>query len=52
MRLTLLRHGETEANRRRLYYGATDLPLLPEGVDTNGLYELADVLRKAGVRAP
>ncbi|MFB9322209.1 ArsA-related P-loop ATPase [Cryptosporangium minutisporangium] len=29
-----------------------DLPLLPEGVDTNELYELADVLRKAGVRAP
>ena len=40
MRLTLLRHGETEANRRRLYYGATDLPLLPESV--RALRERAD----------
>ena len=40
MRLTLLRHGETEANRRRLYYGATDLPLLPESV--RALREFAD----------
>lgn len=32
MKLTLIRHGETEANRRRLYYGASDLPLLPESV--------------------
>ncbi len=31
MKLTLLRHGITEGNRRRLYYGSTDLPLLPEG---------------------
>ena len=29
-----------------------DLPFVPEGMDTDGLYELADVLRKAGVRAP
>ena len=40
MRLTLLRHGETEANRRRLYYGATDLPLLPESA--RALRERAD----------
>lgn len=32
MILTLIRHGETQANRRRLYYGVTDLPLLPESV--------------------
>lgn len=32
MILTLIRHGETDANRRRLYYGAADLPLLPESV--------------------
>ena len=32
MILTLIRHGETDANRRRLYYGAADLPLLPEAV--------------------
>ena len=30
MKLTLLRHGITEVNRRRLYYGSTDLPLLSE----------------------
>lgn len=28
----LLRHGRTEANRRRLYCGSTDLPLSPEGM--------------------
>lgn len=32
MKLTLLRHGITEGNARRLYYGSADLPLLPEGV--------------------
>ena len=31
MKLFLLRHGLTEANARRLYYGRTDLPLSPEG---------------------
>jgi alpha-ribazole phosphatase len=30
MKITLIRHGLTEGNIRRLYYGATDLPLLPE----------------------
>lgn len=30
MKLTLIRHGETEGNRKRLYYGSADLPLLPE----------------------
>lgn len=33
MTLTLLRHGQTEGNRLRLYYGRTDLPLSPEGLD-------------------
>lgn len=33
MRLTLLRHGLTEGNVRRLYYGSTDLSLLPEGLE-------------------
>lgn len=32
MQLTLIRHGITQGNRDRLYYGSTDLPLLPEGV--------------------
>lgn len=30
MKLYLLRHGQTEGNRRMLYYGTTNLPLLPE----------------------
>ena len=32
MKLYLLRHGETEGNRRMCYYGTTNLPLLPESV--------------------
>ena len=32
MKLTLLRHGITEGNRKNLCYGSTDLPLLPEGI--------------------
>lgn len=39
MKLTLLRHGMTEGNLRHLYYGSTDLPLLPEGKEA--LKELA-----------
>ena len=42
MKLTLLRHGYTEGNRRRLYYGSTDHPLLPEG------WEALAVLREQG----
>lgn len=33
MKLTLIRHGITEGNLRRLYYGKSDLPLDPAGVD-------------------
>ncbi|MBR5217051.1 MAG: histidine phosphatase family protein [Oscillospiraceae bacterium] len=33
MKLTLIRHGITEGNKRSLYYGSTDLPLLQEGID-------------------
>lgn len=29
MKLTLIRHGVTEGNMKKLYYGSTDLPLLP-----------------------
>ena len=29
----LIRHGITEGNKRRLYYGSTDLPLAPEGIE-------------------
>lgn len=34
MKLYFLRHGATEGNRRMCYYGTTDLPLLPESVET------------------
>lgn len=38
MRLTLIRHGITRGNAQHIYYGATDLPLLPEGeADLRGL---------------
>lgn len=33
MKLTLIRHGITHGNKYGLYYGATDLPLLEEGID-------------------
>ena len=33
MKLTLIRHGITYGNKYGLYYGATDLPLLEEGID-------------------
>ena len=32
MQLTLIRHGLTAGNVQRLFYGSTDLPLLPEGL--------------------
>lgn len=31
MKLSLIRHGITEGNARNLFYGAADIPLLPEG---------------------
>ncbi len=33
MKLTMIRHGETVGSRNDLYYGATDLPVLPESLD-------------------
>ena len=33
MKLTLIRHGITYGNKYGLYYGATDLPLLEEGIE-------------------
>ena len=32
-RICLIRHGITEGNKRRLYYGHADIPLAPEGVE-------------------
>ena len=29
----LFRHGITEGNKRRLYYGSTDIPLIAEGIE-------------------
>ena len=31
--ITLIRHGITEGNVRRLYYGATNVPLAQKGID-------------------
>ncbi|MEL7658551.1 MAG: histidine phosphatase family protein [Bacillota bacterium] len=47
-RIHLIRHGTTEANKDRKYYGSTDLPLANEGVDLitelaiSGIYPKAD----------
>ena len=32
MKLTLLRHGDTEGSRKDLYYGAADIPVLPDSL--------------------
>ena len=39
-RLVLLRHGRTEGTERHLYYGATDLPLLEDGVQNYNRLEV------------
>ena len=44
-KIYLIRHGRTEGNAKKWYYGKTDLPLLPEGIKAleemveNGVYE-------------
>lgn len=43
MKLTLIRHGITRGNREKLYYGSTDLPVLPEGLEA-----LAALRQKGG----
>lgn len=51
MKIILLRHGLTEANERRLYCGATDIPLTDAGIKSlaelkaGGVYPKADNLR-------
>ncbi len=47
MRLLLIRHGRTAANEKRLYCGATDLPL-----SENGRAELLTVKRRGILPAP
>ena len=41
MKLYLIRHGLTQANLQRLYYGKTDLPLCEEGI--RGIRERRDL---------
>lgn len=43
MKLTLIRHGITEGNLKRLYYGSTDLPLIEESIT-----QLKELARKGG----
>lgn len=43
----LIRHGTTEANKARMYYGSTDLPLSNEGVDIIADLAAAGVYPKA-----
>ena len=45
MKLTLLRHGETDGSRRDLYYGAADIPALPESL--SALHENAAAYPRA-----
>ena len=33
MKLYLLRHGQTEGSLRDLYYGAANIPVLPESLE-------------------
>ena len=48
MKLTLLRHGETEGSQKNLYYGAADIPALPKSLEAlqqkalTGVYPMAE----------
>ena len=48
MKLTLLRHGETEGSQKNLYYGAADIPALPKSLEAlqqkalTGVYPTAE----------
>lgn len=48
MKLTLLRHGETDGSRRDLYYGAADIPVLPDSLETLHQRALTGVYPTAG----
>ncbi len=48
MKLTLLRHGETEGSRRDLYYGAADIPVLPEALEALRHKALTGIYPTAG----
>ena len=32
-KICLIRHGITEGNQKRLYYGSSDIPLAEEGIE-------------------
>lgn len=48
MKLTLIRHGDTEGSRRGLYYGAADLPVLPESLEALRQKALTGIYPTAG----
>ncbi len=54
MKLTLIRHGITEANRLGLYYGRADIPLLPESFEylrsRSALYPRAERYFTSGMK--
>ncbi len=54
MKLTLIRHGRTEANRLGLYYGRADIPLLPESFEylrsRSALYPRAERYFTSGMK--
>ena len=58
MKLTLIRHGETEGSRRDLYYGAADIPVLPESLKAleekakTGVYPTAGHYCISGMLSP
>lgn len=37
-KLHLIRHADTEGTKKRWYYGASDIPLLPEGIQRTQAY--------------
>lgn len=47
MKLTLIRHGMTRGNMLHIYYGSTDLPILPESYA-----ELEARAKRAFIRPP
>jgi len=49
IRLVLLRHAQTEANRARVIQGQDDSPLTPEGIAATAL--LAEKLRAMGLKS-
>ena len=55
MKITIIRHGTTEGNVEMLYYGSTDIPILPESAArlreraSRGIYPKADKYYTSGM---